>query len=114
MVRPVGSESSPEWRCQWEYLWSLLGQKWTFQILRVLFEESRGFNEMRRELSGITATVLSRRLTHLVDEGIVTRTVCETTPPTTEYSLTASGRRLAERLRAIEHLRLCDREESVN
>jgi DNA-binding HxlR family transcriptional regulator len=108
VVSTVSDESPPSWRCQWAYLWSLLGGKWTFQIIRLLLEGSRGFNEMQRGLPGITATVLSRRLTHLVEEGIVDRTVRETTPPTTRYSLTDTGRRLAVRLRAIERLDLRD------
>ena len=66
--------------------------------------DAHGFNEMERSLHGITSTMLSRRLKQLETEGIVSRTVAETTPPTTTYRLTRTGEELAEILREIERL----------
>ena len=57
---------------------------------------------MKRELDGIAATMLSRRLKQLEAEGLVAREVNDTTPPTTNYSLTEVGTELAQILRQIE------------
>lgn len=94
----------PEWQRTWHGLWDILGCKWTFHVVRLLSTDERGFNEMERELQGITSTMLSRRLKQLDREGIVSRTVEDTTPPTTTYRLTETGRELARILREIERL----------
>jgi DNA-binding HxlR family transcriptional regulator len=48
--------------------------------------------------------MLSRRLKQLEGEGLVEREVLDTTPPTTNYSLTETGTELAAILREIEEL----------
>ena len=94
----------PEWQRTWHGLWDILGCKWTFHIIRLLSMDEFGFNEMEREIHGITSTMLSRRLKQLHQEGIVSRTVESTTPPTTTYQLTEIGEELAQILLQIERL----------
>jgi DNA-binding HxlR family transcriptional regulator len=93
-----------DWQATWHSLHALLGRKWTLHVLRLLSTGSHGFNEMKRELDGVTATMLSRRLEELACHGLVDRTVEETTPPSTTYRLTERGATFADRLRELEWL----------
>jgi DNA-binding HxlR family transcriptional regulator len=102
--RLVSESEGTDWKREWHGLWSILSCKWTFHVLRLLSMDDRGFNEIKRELDGITATMLSRRLKQLEGEGLVEREVLDTTPPTTNYSLTETGTELAAILREIEEL----------
>lgn len=103
-VESTGRAVAPEWQRTWHGLWDILGCKWTFHVIRLLSSGEHGFNEMEREIHGITSTMLSRRLKQLHREGIVSRTVESTTPPTTTYRLTETGEELARILREIERL----------
>lgn len=97
-------EESPGWQRTWHGLWEILGCKWTFHVVRLLSTGEYGFNAMERELDGITSTMLSRRLKQLEAQGIVSRDVEATSPPSTSYRLTETGRELARHLREIEQL----------
>lgn len=93
-----------EWQTTWHSLREILGSKWSFHILRLLASQSYGFNEMKREIDGMTAAMLSRRLKELECHGFVDRTVEETTPPTTSYRLTGQGVEFARLLSEVEEL----------
>lgn len=95
---------SEQWQELWHGLQDVLGPKWTFHILRLLSEDPQGFNAIQRELSGLTAPMLSQRLKELQCHGLVERTVEETTPPTTTYALTDQGAQIAMHLRELESL----------
>ncbi|MDX1744782.1 MAG: helix-turn-helix domain-containing protein [Halobacteriales archaeon] len=99
-----GLDDPPEWQRTWHGLWDILGCKWTFHVIRLLSMEAHGFNEMEREIRGITSTMLSRRLKQLRREGVISRTVEDTTPPSTTYRLTETGEDLAQILLEIEDL----------
>ncbi|SFL08511.1 transcriptional regulator, HxlR family [Halogranum rubrum] len=92
-----------DWQQLWHRLHESLGRKWTFHVLRLLSERDVGFNEMKRELDGITAKTLSRRLRELRCRGFVERHV-EATPPSTRYSLTEQGHTFVGALRELESL----------
>lgn len=51
---------------------AVIGEKWTLVVLRELFQGVRRFDDMRAH-SGIPRQVLSDRLAHLVDEGLLRR-----------------------------------------
>lgn len=101
-------EEPPDWQREWHGIWAILGCKWTFHIIRLLSTEEYGFNEMKRELQGITSTMLSRRLKELEEEGIISRRVVTESPPRTEYRLTETGHELGTYLREIERLKPID------
>ena len=84
-------EDEVEWQDTWHSLREIVGSKWALHALRLLSTGSYGFNVMKRELDGVTAAMLSRRLKELACHGFVDRSVSPTTPPTTTYSLTESG-----------------------
>lgn len=93
-----------DWHRTWHSLRDLLGAKWSVHVLRLLSSGAYGFNELKRALDGITATMLSRRLKELECHGLVDRSVEATTPPTTTYRLTARGRRFTAALEDLESL----------
>ncbi len=77
--------------CSIEKALNIIGGKWTFLILRDLFNGKKRFGELRKSLSGVSPKTLSERLKELEDKGVVIRTAYSTIPPTVEYSLTEKG-----------------------
>ncbi|MDP1814893.1 MAG: helix-turn-helix domain-containing protein [Leadbetterella sp.] len=68
--------------------------KWKMPIIGTLLFGKKRFKEIEREVRKITPRMLSQELKDLEVNGIVTRTVYNTTPVTVEYELTPSGREL--------------------
>ena len=79
----------------------LIGSKWKLLILRNLLARPWRFNELKKNLEGISQKVLTDSLRSLEEDGIVTRTVYPEVPPRVEYSLTALGRSIDPYLRAL-------------
>ncbi|WP_158817014.1 helix-turn-helix domain-containing protein [Methylocapsa sp. S129] len=80
---------------------SRVGDKWTMQVVVTLRDQPRRFNDIKRQVGGISQQMLTRTLKTLERDGMVTRTVCATTPPQVEYALTALGRSLSEPVREL-------------
>ena len=70
---------------------SLIGGKWKLLIIRNLRERPWRFNELRRDLEGISQKVLTDSLRAMEEDGIITRTVYPEVPPRVEYALTPLG-----------------------
>ncbi|WP_048648367.1 winged helix-turn-helix transcriptional regulator [Nitratireductor soli] len=77
---------------------SLIGNKWTSLIITRLIEGPMRFNELKRQVHGISQKVLTASLRALERDGFVERTEHPTVPPSVEYRLTPFGRELAEPL----------------
>ena len=69
----------------------IIGSKWKLLILRNLMQRPWRFNELRKDLEGISQKVLTDSLRSLEADGIVTRTVYPEVPPRVEYSLSELG-----------------------
>lgn len=69
----------------------LIGSKWKLLILRNLLARPWRFNELKKNLEGISQKVLTDSLRSLEEDGIVTRTVYPEVPPRVEYSLSELG-----------------------
>lgn len=80
---------------------SRVGEKWTMQVVVVLRDQPRRFNDIKRQVDGISQQMLTRTLKALERDGMVKRTVSATTPPQVEYALTPLGRSLSEPLRQL-------------
>ncbi|MGW0580753.1 winged helix-turn-helix transcriptional regulator [Streptomyces sp. NPDC002920] len=80
---------------------SRIGDKWTVIVICSLGERSRRFNELRRNVGGITQRMLTSTLRALERDGIVSRTVFPTTPPAVEYRLTEVGHDLQRVLHTL-------------
>src|ERR1700759_3472905 len=71
----------------------VLGDLWTFLILREAFYGVRRFSDMQRNL-GIARNMLSTRLHTLVGAGVLERRLYQAEPARYEYRLTEAGRDL--------------------
>lgn len=71
----------------------IIGDKWTFLVLREAFFGVRRFDEVRRNL-GISTNILSDRLQMLVSTGILERRAYSARPKRYDYLLSAPGRDL--------------------
>lgn len=70
---------------------ALIGSKWKLLIVRNLRARPWRFNELRKDLEGISQKVLTDSLRSLEEDGIVIRTVYPEVPPRVEYTLTEQG-----------------------
>ncbi len=70
---------------------ALIGSKWKLLIIRNLQVRPWRFNELRKDLEGISQKVLTDSLRSLEDDGIITRTVYPEVPPRVEYALSELG-----------------------
>lgn len=67
----------------------LIGGKWKLIILQILiFQGMKRFNELRRNIDGITQTMLTSQLRALEKDGLVHRKVYPEVPPRVEYRAT--------------------------
>ena len=73
---------------------ALIGSKWKLLIMRDLLARPWRFNELKKDLEGISQKVLTDSLRSMEADGIITRTVYPEVPPRVEYSLTELGRSL--------------------
>ncbi len=71
-----------------------VGDKWTAHVLRALQHGRRRFTEVRAEMPGVTAKVLTETLRAMERDGTVTRTEYDENPPRVEYELTGQGHKL--------------------
>ena len=72
----------------------LIGSKWKLLILRNLLERPWRFNELKKDLDGISQKVLTDSLRSMEEDGIITRTVYAEVPPRVEYALSELGNSL--------------------
>jgi DNA-binding HxlR family transcriptional regulator len=75
--------------------------KWKMPIIGTLLFGKKRFKEIEREITKITPRMLSQELKDLEVNGIVSRSVYNTTPVTVEYELTDSGKELHHVLEAM-------------
>ena len=88
--------------CSIEKALDVLGGKWTFLIIRDLFDGTRRFGELRQSLNGVSPKTLSARLRELEKKNVVERTAFATIPPTVQYCLTEKGRSLKPIIKAMK------------
>jgi len=89
--------------CPVEYTASIISNKWKIIILRELLTGTKRYNELNRNVVGISAKVLTQNLRELEKDGIVNRKVYPEVPPRVEYSLSNKGLDLKE---VIESMRV--------
>ena len=81
---------------------SLLGSKWKLLIIRNLLVRTWRFNELKRNLDGISQKVLTDSLRSLESDGIITRTVFPEVPPRVEYALSDLGESMRPIITSME------------
>ena len=85
----IKKENLPE--CPVATTVELLGSKWKLLILKYLLNKTMRYNELKREIDGISQKVLTSTLKSMVEDGIVIRTSYPEVPPRVEYSLSEIG-----------------------
>jgi len=73
-----------------------IGDKWSVLIVSRLGTRPMRFNELKREIGGISQRMLTLTLRGLERDGLITRTMYPTIPPRVDYALTPLGRSLLE------------------
>lgn len=73
---------------------NVISGKWKLPIIGTLMFGKKRFKDMEREIPKINPRMLSKELKDLEANGIVSRTVHNTTPVKIEYELTKSGKTL--------------------
>ena len=85
-------------RCPVRDVLGNLGDKWTTLIVMALAEQPRRFSELQRGLPDISKRMLTQTLRDLERDGLATRHVFPTTPPSVEYRLSTLGQTLLDPL----------------
>lgn len=80
----------------------LIGNKWKLLIIRNLRQRPWRFNELHKDLTGISQKVLTDSLRSMESDGIITRTVYAEVPPRVEYALSELGETMRPILDAME------------
>lgn len=80
----------------------LIGSKWKLLIVRNLLERPWRFNELKKNLVGVSQKVLTDSLRSMEEDGIITRTVYPEVPPHVEYALSDLGESMRPILTAMQ------------
>ena len=81
---------------------ALIGSKWKLLIIRNLRARPWRFNELKKNLEGVSQKVLTDSLRSLEEDGIITRTVYPEVPPRVEYALSELGESMRPIMDAME------------
>ena len=78
----------------------VMGERWSFLILRAAFNGLVHFEEFSSQL-GIARNILSNRLARLVDHGVLARIPCQDDRRKVEYRMTEKGSDLLPAMLAL-------------
>jgi len=81
---------------------ALIGSKWKLLIMRNLLARPWRFNELKKDLEGISQKVLTDSLRSMEADGIITRTVYPEVPPRVEYALSELGESMRPIIKSME------------
>ncbi len=102
--KPLSEPDIPilEGVCPMPDIAQLIGGKWKLIILQILiFQGMKRFNELKRQIDGITQTMLTSQLRALEKDGLVHRKVYPEVPPRVEYTATKRATDLQEMFKAM-------------
>ncbi len=80
----------------------VIGSKWKLLIMRNLLVRPWRFNELQKNLEGISQKVLTDSLRSMEADGNITRTVYPEVPPRVEYALSPLGETMRPILDAMQ------------
>lgn len=87
--------------CNLKDVLDIIGGKWAMPIIYNLSKGKMRFREIERGIEGINTRMLVKELKNLEANGILTRKVFATVPPTVEYALTLKGNKLLPSIKAL-------------
>lgn len=80
----------------------MIGSKWKLLIMRNLLARPWRFNELKKDLAGISQKVLTDSLRSMENDGIIIRTVYPEVPPRVEYALSELGESMRPIIKSME------------
>ena len=99
-MKPRNTHLPPDCRAISDVL-ARVGDKWSVLVVSKLGDGTKRFNELRREIGGISQRMLTLTLRGLERDGLVARTIVPSSPPGVQYDLTALGRDLLQPVSAL-------------
>lgn len=81
---------------------ALIGSKWKLLIMRNLLARPWRFNELKKDLEGISPKVLTDSLRSMESDGIITRTIYPEVPPRVVYALSELGESMRPIITSME------------
>jgi DNA-binding HxlR family transcriptional regulator len=85
------SIGSPAGDCPVRGVLDKISDKWSMLLVMTLAGGPKRFNQLRREIPDISQKMLTQTLRDLQRDGMVSRQVFDTKPPSVEYRLTGLG-----------------------
>ncbi|HNA26923.1 MAG TPA: winged helix-turn-helix transcriptional regulator [Nitrospira sp.] len=81
----------------------MISGRWKVMIIYWLLKGERRFNQLQRDLQGITHRTLAKQLREMGTDGLVERLDFKEIPPRVEYRLSSRGRSLEPILVAMHN-----------
>src|SRR4051794_26962438 len=101
LKRPPELQHTPS-NCHARDVLARVGDTWSVYVIHALgAAKLLRFNEVRREVDGISQRMLTVTLRGLERDGLVTRSIYPEVPPRVEYSLTPLGVTLRRHIRGL-------------
>ena len=91
----------------------MIGSKWKLLIMRNLLARPWRFNELKKNLEGISQKVLTDSLRSMEADGIITRTVYPEVPPRVEYALSDLGESMRPIIKSMEVWGMAYKEQKI-
>ncbi|WP_299495629.1 helix-turn-helix domain-containing protein [uncultured Shewanella sp.] len=91
----------PPEECPIHTCMGIIGGRWAPAVVWYLSQGPRRFSELKDDIEGVSAKMLTTRLKKLETDGIIIREVMPTSPPSVEYRLTELGLELKPAIEAI-------------
>ena len=91
----------------------MIGSKWKLLIMRNLLQRPWRFNELKKDLEGISQKVLTDSLRSMEADGIITRTVYPEVPPMVEYALSDLGESMRPIIKSMEVWGMAYKEQKI-
>ena len=95
--------SISERSCNLKDVLDIIGGKWAMPIIYILSKGKMRFKEIERSIEGINTRMLVKELKNMEANGILTREVFATVPPTVEYTLTYKGEQLLPSIKSLHN-----------
>ncbi len=89
--------------CSLKDVLDIIGGKWAMPIIYHLSKGKMRFKELERTVDGINTRMLVKELKNMEVNGILTREVFATVPPTVEYTLTIKGEKLLPSIASLHN-----------
>jgi DNA-binding HxlR family transcriptional regulator len=105
VTKPRGSDEKRRYddACGLAHALELIGERWALIVMRELMFGPRRFSELRADLPGISANVLTQRLNELEERGLVRKTKLPPPASVQVYEATEWGLEAAPVIRSLGH-----------